>query len=99
MLPSALSEFRRIVGSEYLLTGDETQRYGWCTLPLRRQISAVLCPASLEQVKEIVRVASTHGIPLYPISTGNNWGYGSALPVRDHNVILDLSRLNRIIEV
>ena len=31
-----------------------------------------------------------------PISTGNNWGYGDARPVRDGCVIVDLSQMNRI---
>ena len=32
-----------------------------------------------------------------PISTGKNWGYGSRAPVRD-GVLLDLGRLNRIVD-
>ena len=99
MLGPALAEFQRIVGAEHTLTGGDVQRYGWCTLPTERQISAVVRPSSLDEICQVVEVCRTHGIPLYPISTGNNWGYGSALPVRNQNVILDLGRLNRIIEV
>jgi hypothetical protein len=38
-------------------------------------------------------------VPLYPISTGHNWGYGTALPSGENNVILDLSLMNRIIDL
>ena len=38
-------------------------------------------------------------MPLYPISTGHNWGYGSALPVTDGCVVLDLSGLDRIVDM
>jgi len=33
---------------------------------------------------------------LYPISTGNNWGYGSANPVKSECAILDLSGMTKI---
>ena len=45
-----------------------------------------------------MRIANRHRVPIYPISTGKNWGYGSRSPVRD-SVLLDLGRLDRIIEV
>ena len=35
------------------------------------------------EVQAIVRAANNYHVPLYPISTGNNWGYGSAQPARD----------------
>ena len=100
MLETAITEFRRVVGDEHTLTDpQELTRYGWCTMPLRRHITAVLRPASLEEIQQIVQIAGAHQVPLYPISTGDNWGYGSALPARDHNVIVDLGRMNRIVEV
>jgi 4-cresol dehydrogenase (hydroxylating) len=50
-------------------------------------------------VARIVAVANERRIPLYPFSTGKNWGLGSKLPVTDDCVIVDLRRMNRIIEV
>jgi 4-cresol dehydrogenase (hydroxylating) len=35
-------------------------------------------------------------MPLYPVSSGKNWGYGSGVPVRSNCAVVDLSRLNRI---
>ena len=96
----AIAEFRHIVGAENTFTdASDLESYGWCTIPLQRQIDAVLRPASVNEIQRIVEVAAAQGVPLYPISTGNNWGYGSALPARDHNVVVDLGRMNRIIEV
>ena len=39
-----------------------------------------------EEVQEIVRIANRYGIPLYPISTGKNLGYGGSAPqlLRQH---------------
>jgi 4-cresol dehydrogenase (hydroxylating) flavoprotein subunit len=59
----------------------------------------VVRPSETKQVAEVVRVASAHRVPLYPISRGKNWGWGDACPVTDGQVILDLSALDRILEV
>jgi len=96
----AIAEFRRVLTDKYVhVDAASLEPYGWCTIPLERSISAVLLPDSVEQIVEIVQIANSHQAALYPISTGRNWGYGSALPVRNDNVIVDLGRMNRIIEV
>ena len=40
--------------------------------------------------------AAQAGTPIYPVSTGRNWGYGSGLPVTDDCVVLDLSGLTTV---
>ncbi|GIU35507.1 FAD-binding oxidoreductase [Shewanella schlegeliana] len=54
--------------------------------------------AEEENISTILRLAGKYQITLYPISSGNNWGYGSANPVDDVApcFILDLSKLKRI---
>jgi 4-cresol dehydrogenase (hydroxylating) flavoprotein subunit len=100
MFEAALAAFRQILGDDHTLIGAKAlERYQWCTIPVERQIAAVLRPASVEQVQQIVRIAAEHQVRLYPISTGNNWGYGAAQPADDRNVIVDLGRMNRILEV
>jgi 4-cresol dehydrogenase (hydroxylating) len=47
-------------------------------------------------VREVIREAALHRTPLWPISRGCNWGYGSHLPAREGTVILDLSALRGI---
>jgi 4-cresol dehydrogenase (hydroxylating) len=64
-----------------------------------RAVVAVLTPTSVDSVAEIVRVAREHKVPLYPYSTGKNWGLGSRVPPRDGCALLDLGRLNQIREV
>jgi 4-cresol dehydrogenase (hydroxylating) flavoprotein subunit len=96
----AITEFTRIVGEEHVYAEpSRLEQYRWCTVPIQRTIAAALRPDSVEQIQKIVQIASNYRISLYPISTGNNWGYGSKQPVRDDNIVLDLSRMNRIIEV
>jgi 4-cresol dehydrogenase (hydroxylating) len=47
-------------------------------------------------VREILREAVRHRTPIWPVSRGCNWGYGSRLPVRDGSLLLDLSGLDTI---
>ena len=67
--------------------------------PEEKVASAAVAPESAEQVQEIVRIANEFRIPLYPISTGRNLGYGGSAPVLSGSVVLDLKRMNRILEV
>lgn len=83
-----------------LRTDDDTiARYTANTAGLHRTIRGVCLPRDTEQVRALVTAAAAEGVALYPISTGKNWGMGSRLPVRDGAVIVDLSRMNRVIEV
>lgn len=64
-----------------------------------RLASAAVAPDRIEQVQAILKVANTYRIPMYAISTGRNLGYGGAAPVYSGSVVLDLKRMNRILEV
>jgi 4-cresol dehydrogenase (hydroxylating) len=60
---------------------------------------AVIRPSCQEEVIAAVKVAAKHRVPLYPVSRGRNWGYGDSCPITAGNVILDLSRMDRILDV
>jgi 4-cresol dehydrogenase (hydroxylating) flavoprotein subunit len=65
-----------------------------------RGASAAVSPASTEQVQEIVRIANEFGVPLFPISTGKNNGYGGGQPRLSGAVVVGTGeRMNRILEV
>lgn len=99
-LSLALKEWRACIGQPAVLEATSAQqRYGLCTTGAERVIAAALVPHDVAEIVGIVDIARRHRIPLYPISTGHNWGYGSALPVIDGCVVLDLSGLHRIIDM
>jgi len=101
----ALRRFRSVVGADWVFTSDEdVALYRDAYSPLwseaeEKVASAAVAPDSAEQVQEIVRIANEFRIPLYPISTGRNLGYGGSAPVLSGSVVLDLKRMNRILEV
>jgi len=104
-LAKALAQFRKIVGDDWVLTGEQdmaTYRdpYSvvWDEAEEIRAVAAV-APENVEQVQAIVRAANELGVYLYTISTGKNLGYGGTAPNSAGNVVLDLKRMKRIIEV
>lgn len=77
----AIEEFRGAVGPEWVFIEEDTNLYRDAYSPLwdeeeERKASAAVAPASVEEVQKIVLIAGAHGIPLDPISTGMNLGYG-----------------------
>lgn len=94
----ALDEWRRLLGEASVLgEGAAMATYGADASAITRRIPAALQVADGTLVPEIVRIANRNAVSLYPISTGKNWGYGTALPAQDDCVILDLSRMRKIL--
>ena len=102
---NALREFEEAVGSEWVFTSDEdVALYRDAYSPFKgeeeeRVASAAVAPHTVEEVQAVVRTANTYRIPIYPISTGKNLGYGGSAPNLSGSVVLDLKRMNRILEV
>ena len=61
------------------------------------QVVAVDRPTSTEEVQLLVQQARETRSPLYPVSCGYNWGYGSASPVSADCSLVNLSSMNRIL--
>ena len=98
-VPSALLGWSALLGRSRVLDAEAAQAdYGRCTTGIRRRLAGALRPRERSQISSIVEIAARFKVPLYPISTGHNWGYGTALPPIDDCVILDLSGLDRILE-
>lgn len=87
------------LGADAVLEGGEAWRYGRGDHDAGPRPRGAIRVSSLEQVVVAVRVAAAHHMPLYPISRGQNWGYGAACPPVGDQVVLDLGGMDRIVEV
>jgi 4-cresol dehydrogenase (hydroxylating) len=101
----AVAEFQAAVGKDWVFTSDEDldlykDAYSpfWGE-PEEKLASAAVAPHSVEEVQEVMRAANKYKVPIYPISTGRNLGYGGSAPVLSGSVVLDLKRMNRVLEV
>jgi 4-cresol dehydrogenase (hydroxylating) len=100
---SAVAEFRRIVGpANVIVELERLAPYTKIMIPedeALHQPAGVIAAVSVEEIQAILRVCNRYRIPLWTISTGRNFGYGSAAPATPGQMVLDLRRMNRIIEV
>jgi FAD/FMN-containing dehydrogenase len=101
----AILAFRQIVGADWVFTSDEdvalyNDAYSpfWGE-PEERVASAAVAPGNVEQVQALVRVANETRLPVYPISTGRNLGYGGSAPALSGSAVLDLRRMNRVLDI
>lgn len=95
----AIATWRQILGQEQVITEPATLAgAATATFLTNQQVRGILKPGDRAEVQACLRIANQFEIPLYPISSGKNWGYGSRVPVRDGCFLLDLSRLNRILD-
>lgn len=99
----AIAAFTKILGADNVLTSVEQ------LTPYRKTMmavpddscapSAALIAHSVEHIQAIVEVCNRYKVPVWTISTGKNLGYGGAAPAERGQVVLDLKRMNRILEV
>jgi hypothetical protein len=102
---SALGQFKAAVGGDSVFTSDadvalyrDSYSIYWGERE-ERVASAAVAPAKVEEVQQVVRIANKYRIPLYPISTCRNLTYGGSAPTLSGSVVVDLKRMNRILEV
>jgi FAD/FMN-containing dehydrogenase len=99
LIDSAINDWRSIVGTDNVVTEkDELRAAGTTTFATEQEIACIVRPASRADVQKCVRIANEHAISVYPISRGRNYGMGSRVPVHPFSALLDLSRMNGILE-
>jgi 4-cresol dehydrogenase (hydroxylating) len=99
----AIDEFAEAIGREHVIAEPERlapYRKIYIAVPEDTLApSGVLMPASVPEIQKILAVCNRHRIPVWAISTGRNIGMGSAAAATRGQMILDLRRMNRILEV
>ncbi len=100
---AALKAFAGVVGKGWVLSSDEDRdAYSDIYAPGPETLwpaSAAVAPASAEEVQAIVRLANQFKTPLWPVSRGKNLGYGQAAPRMAGSIVLDLGRMNKVLEL
>ncbi len=67
--------------------------------PERFMASAHIQPASVEEVASIVKLANKYKQPLHAVSMGRNLGYGGSAVRLRGTAILDLKRMNKVLQI
>lgn len=101
----ALAEFRQVVGEDWVFVNEDhinTYRDDFSPqidTPEEPIPSAAVAPDSVEKVQAAMRIVNAYRIPIWIISSGKNYGYGGPQSRVPGSVILDLNRMNRILEI
>ncbi len=91
--------FGAVVGADHVAVDDASRlRAERTTFATSQRVVAIVQPRDRAEVQECMRVANALRVPVYPVSTGKNWGYGGRVPPADASVLLDLGRMNRIVD-
>ena len=93
-------QFENIVGSEFVTDGaGERYIYSFdMTENPAQEPLMVVMPSSVEEVQKIIELANETLTPLVPFVTGQSVG-GLTIPQVEGAVIVDLKRMDRILEV
>ncbi len=94
-----VEELEIIVGSEFVSTNQaDLYVYSYDLTPAEsRWPDMVVLPESIDELKAILSLANREKVPVVPYVAGGNVG-GLTIPL-EGGIILDLKRMNRIIEV
>jgi 4-cresol dehydrogenase (hydroxylating) flavoprotein subunit len=98
-LAFAIKAWQELLGDDnVIVTTEVLSAAQTATFATTQSIPAIIRPANREQVQACVRIANIYKTPIYPISGGRNWGYGSRVPVADGCTIIDLRRMAEILD-
>ncbi|WP_068074757.1 FAD-binding oxidoreductase [Novosphingobium lentum] len=100
---AALTAYTGVVGKDWVMATDaDRDAYSDIYAPGSNEewpASAAVAPSSVEEVQAIVRLANEHKTPLWPVARGKNLGYGTAAPRMPGSIVLDLGRMNKVLEL
>jgi 4-cresol dehydrogenase (hydroxylating) flavoprotein subunit len=97
----ALQAMEAAVGSEYVDTTSNTLNQLAVNMIAVDSVlpAGIVRPKTVEEIQALLKIANEYKTPLWAFSTGQNLGYGQACATKPGSVMVDLSRMNKIIEV
>ena len=96
MLSPFFEEVSRLPGVDVLDRPQAEAAYGQDTGGSERFPAGAIVVRAAGSIREVLALANKHKTPLWPISGGRNFGYGTSLPVDTRSFILDLSGLRAV---
>jgi FAD/FMN-containing dehydrogenase len=96
VVTSFVEALSRLPGIALLDREQAANAYGQDTGGCSRLPAGGIVVHAAGSIREVLALANIHQTPLWPISGGRNFGYGTSLPVDPRSFILDLSRLRAV---
>lgn len=98
-----IQKFGEIVGDEHILVEGEAYEdfkdpY-WIDESEDFQPMFVVQPKNVDEVQEVVKLANELEVHIWPSSAGRNYGYGGSAPLVSDSIVLNLRRMNNVLEI
>ncbi len=100
-MEKALRKMEGVVGFQNVITDPELlEVYSVNMLSVENIMpAAVVRPGSVEEIQAILKIANEYKTPLWTLSGGQSHGYGLVCAAKPGTIILELKRMNKILEV
>jgi 4-cresol dehydrogenase (hydroxylating) len=98
----ALDAIRAEIGAENVHVGEAALEFRdpyWPANWDQYEASAVVQPDGVEQVQAVLRIATEYRVPIWTTSTGRNNGLGGGSPRVKGSIVMNLRRMNRVLEI
>jgi 4-cresol dehydrogenase (hydroxylating) len=100
----AIEEYKAIVGADNVWVEiEQLVPYFKIMMPTKNdklyQASGAIAAKTVDEIQGVLAVCNKYKIPVWTISTGRNFGYGSAAPATPGQMVLDLRGMNKILDV
>lgn len=94
-----LDSFIKLLGPKGVAAGIETlNAANQATFATSDRSNCIVSPENVSQVQACMRLANHRKLKIYPVSAGKNWGNGSRVPTINDCILLDLHKLNQIVD-
>lgn len=94
----AFAQWKKVLGKHGINTDStELAIAETATFATHQKVEVILLPKTSREVQQIMKIATKYKVAVYPVSGGKNWGLGSRVPQKN-GVVMDLSRMNKILE-
>jgi FAD/FMN-containing dehydrogenase len=93
-----LAAVSALLGPEHVLTGDAVRPFAHDIFRSRNMPLAVIAPGTVDELQAVVRISAEAAVAVFPRGGGASYTDGY-LPTRDHAWIVDLRRLDRIVDI
>lgn len=93
------NEFVKIVGEKNVVNNQDAIKEAELTnYKTEEKILLIVKPGNVDELQKCLKYAKLIKQPLYVVSTGKNWGYGSRVPLKTNSVLIELTRFNNIVD-
>ena len=83
-------------GLEVVIDGSSLELISRTCIPYREIPSAVVFPENAEAVRRVVLAANEYNVPVWPVSTGRNYGYGERTACYPGGITMILDRMTKL---